>query len=245
MREGSVLLHPLVAVLVGLLGLGQPFAAEPATPQRTPHHQWDPGGGETGPTTRSGPRFEGLSYLHPVRLHLSLGGHVDGSFGGVDGDSGELLLVVPLTQFRVSFRLISAVTPLGGGEYIGDDGLVRDILDQRHTEMRLTPTWRSHAGVALSLLAPGVGQFIQKKDQELGFLFMGLDLFMAAGALLSIFAAPGLDRRDRIGISASFAGIAVAVSITAAVHAFQTGRERKEVEVREAPLSRSQAGQPP
>ncbi len=208
-------------------------AAEPAGRQslRSPGLDgWEPDGGDRLEHTREGARFEGLIYLHPVRLHLSLGGHVEGSYGGVDSETEEVLLVLPRSRFRIAFPLIGAVTPLGPVDLI-DDVEVREILDRKHTETRLMPTWRSHVGLALSFLAPGTGQFIQKKDPELGFLFMGLEIFMAAGAILAAFAAPSLELQDRIGITAGFATVGVGISITAAVHAFQTGREPKEVEV--------------
>lgn len=198
---------------------------------------WGPEGGERLEVTREGPQFEGLIYLHPLRLHLSLGGYVEGTFGGVDGQTGEMLLLLPRSRFRVSFQLIEAVTPLSAP--VKGSTEIKDILDRRHMERRLMPTWRSHAGFALSLLAPGVGQFIQKKDPEFGFLFMGLEIFMAAGALLAAFAAPGLERQDRIGITAGFTTVGVTIAITSAIHAFGAGREYEEVEVGEVEQART------
>jgi hypothetical protein len=166
-------------------------------------------------------------------------------FGGVDSETEEILLLLPVSRFRVSFRLIDSVTPLGGAAMLREDNELRDILDQRHTERRLVPTWRSHVGVVLSLIAPGTGQFIQRKDPEFGFLFMGLELFMVAGSLLAAFAAPGLEQQDRIGIAVSFATIGVGVSITAAIHAFQTGREEQRIEVKRAGDPAPEGARPP
>ncbi len=207
------------------------FACLVAAPAAAEDAEWEPDQGERSDITRDGPRFEGFIYMHPMRLHLVRGGHVEGAFGGVDAGRGEVLLVLPRTRFRIDFHLIDAVTPLTG--VLNGTTEVKDILDRRHVERRLMPTWRSHAGLALSFVAPGVGQFIQKEDPELGFLFMGLEIFMAAGALLAAFAAPNLDQQDRIGITAGFATVGVAVAITSGVHAFGAGREYREVEVRE------------
>ena len=235
MRFG--LLASAMALVVASLFLAPPARA--ADGGWTPPVGWEPGEGTRGSTTRDGPRFEGLVYFQPVRLHLSLGGYVEGVFGGADSTTGEVLLVLPASRFRVSFQLIDSVTPLGAAGMIHETGDLKEILDDRHTERRLMPTWRSHVGVALSLLAPGTGQFLQTKDREFGFLFMGLELFMAAGALLAGFAAPGLERQERIGIVATFATVGVGVSITAAIHAFQTGRESREVEVESTAPARS------
>ncbi len=216
----------MIRALVVVVAVGCAVVAGPAAADE---RVWEPAAGERTDDTREGPRFEGLIYMHPMRVHLARGGHVEGTFGGVDADTGEVLLVLPRTRFRIDFRLIDAVTPLAG--ILDDSTEVKDILDRRHVERRLMPTWRSHAGLALSFLAPGVGQFIQEEDPELGFLFMGLEIFMAAGALLAAFAAPSLEQPDRIGITAGFTTIGVAVAITAGVHAFRTGREYREVEV--------------
>lgn len=198
---------------------------------------WVPDPGERTEQTRTPPKFDGMAYLFPLRLHLSLGGHLDGGMGGLDPESGELLLVLPTDAFRIHVSLIEAVTPLGR--------LPRPVagllpppppLLQDHTEFRLRPTWRSHLGVALSVLMPGTGQWIQRSDQELGLLFFGSYLFLVGTAVLALLAPSGhspIQRRITAGV---LFGLAGTVTISSGAHAWVTGRER--VEVRRGPLER-------
>jgi len=206
---------------------------------------WLPDGGDQSEETRSPPSFDGMAWLFPLRLHLSRGGHVDGGMGGLDSETGELLLILPREAFRVHLSLVEAVTPLGilpravQGVLPGPPPL----LDQ-HSRYELRPTWRSRLGVVLSILMPGTGQWIQKKDQELGFLFFGSYLFLVGGAVLALLAPSGhspIQRRVTAGV---LFGLAGTVTISSGAHAWVTGRERVEVRVGppESALGRRRGG---
>ncbi|MEE2830116.1 MAG: hypothetical protein VX498_13075 [Myxococcota bacterium] len=215
---------PLLATVLLLLLHGPARAGEPT---------WEPGAGDRSADTRKGPSFEGMDYLFPLRLHLSRGGHLEGGMGGIDGDRKEVLLVFQQEALRVSFDLVLAVTPLG---LLSPDPVLRSapppqILVERHLKYRWVPTWRSHLGVGLSFVLPGLGQFIQEREQQFGFLFLGSALASVAAGLLALYGPSNYGPQVRRGLSGVFFGLAGTVAIGAATHAHRTGRVKKLVKV--------------
>ena len=218
MRPGLV----IVAATLALLLAGSARAEEA--------QDWLPDPGERTDQTRTPAVFDGMAYLFPMRLHLSRGGHVDGGLGGVDPETGELLLVLPTASFLVHLTLVEAVTPLGK--------LPRPVagllqppppLLNPEIEYRLRPTWRSHLGVVLSVFLPGSGQWIQKTDRELGLIFFGSYLFLVGAAVLSLFAPSGHSEIQRRITAGVLFGLAATVTIGAGAHAWTKGRERVQV----------------
>lgn len=191
---------------------------------------WDPDEGDRTEATRSPATFEGMAWLFPLRLHLSHGGHVDGGMGGVDRETGELLLILPTDAFRVHLSLVDAVTPLGVLPRPVDGVMpAAPAALQENAYYRLRPTWRSHLGVALSILMPGTGQWIQKEDRELGALFFGSYLFLVGAAVMALVAPSAhspIQRRITAGV---LFGLAGTVTISSGAHAWVAGRERVEV----------------
>jgi hypothetical protein len=193
---------------------------------------WLPDRGEHTDQTRTPPGFDGMAYGFPMRLHLSLGGHIDGGMGGLDPETGELLLVLPATAFRVHLALVESVTPLGKLP-----SAVAGVLQPPppllvgNTEYRLRPTWRSHLGVALSILMPGSGQWIQKSGREIGFLFFGSYLFLIGAAVLALTAPSGHTQIQRQVTAGVLFGLAGTITFSAGAHAWVAGREKVEVRV--------------
>jgi len=197
--------------------------------------EWLPGDGEQTEETRSGPDFRGMGFLFPLRLHLVRGGHLDGQIAGADEEGGELLFI-PRPGYRlfIVYHLVTGVTPLGELPQPGSA-----LADQRPPELatvdvvyRRRPTWRSGLGLALNLIAPGTGHFIQKDEKALGFLFLGLDAFFLAAGSLAAFAPSRLSDRERVFFGAVFFGVDLFTRGTAAGHAFEVGREREAVSIR-------------
>ena len=222
------LVPPILAALVLSLLLLPSFAfAEDGV-------EWTPDDGEETAETREGPDFTGMGFLFPVRLHFSLGGHLDGKIAGLDSETGEVMLVLPLTRFRIDTTLVRAVTPMG---MLPDPGTERakrqpPPLLAQNTTYKLVPTWRSGLGLALNLIAPGTGSFIQKDEQALGLLFLGLDVFFLSAGALAWFAPSRLGQRERAFFGAIFLGFDLATRAVAAGQAFTAGRERRLVPVR-------------
>jgi hypothetical protein len=213
----------LIGLLATFLGISAAHAEDP---------EWLPGDGERTEETRSGPSFGGMDYLFPLRLHLVRGGFIEGTMGGMDEVEGEFLLLRPGDAFRIDVRLIDSVTPLGRIP-VGREGIKAPppMLVERHSEFRWRPTWRSGAGLALSFLLPGAGQWIQESHQELGFIFLGGAAFFVATGLLALYAPSQYGPVQRRILSGIMFGMAGTVSITAGAHAWTTGRRRVEVEV--------------
>jgi hypothetical protein len=179
---------------------------------------------------RQGPAFSGMGYLFPLRLHLSRGGTIDGGMGGVDQDGGLLLLLLSQGDLLVDFRLIVGVTPLAR---LGvDDGSAEGspapppLRDNLPVKFRWRPTWRSHLGVVLSFLLPGLGQFIQTRDQEAGLLVLSGVLSSVAVGLLALYGPSDYGPQARRGIAGVFFGLGGAVALGGAIHAYRIGRER-------------------
>lgn len=203
-----------------------------AAPPASSAAEWSPGDGERTEQTRSGPDFRGMGFLFPLRLHLVRGGHVDGQIAGADDEGGELMLLLgPGTSLTVDYYLVTDVTPLAA---LPDaDSAFADRrppkLEALDVVYRRRPTWRSGLGLALSLVAPGTGHFIQKDEQALGALFLGLDLFFLAAGSLAAFAPSRLSDRERVFFGAVFFALDGFTRGTAAGHAFNLGRERTAV----------------
>ena len=194
---------------------------------------WDPGPGEHTEQTRTPPAFDGMAWLFPLRLHLSLGGHVDGAMGGLDTETGELLLILPTDAFRVHLSLIDAVTPLGNLPRAVEGVLSEPPpLLTGYKTYELRPTWRSGVGVLLSVLMPGAGQWIQEEQRELGFLFFGSYLFLVGTAVLALVAPSGHSPVQRRVTAGVLFGLAGTVTISSGAHAWVTGRRPVQVEVR-------------
>ncbi|MCO4771164.1 MAG: hypothetical protein KDA24_14105 [Deltaproteobacteria bacterium] len=208
--------------------------AESTTAEVSSKEEWVPGSGERTALTRTGPDFRGMGFLFPVRLHLSLGGHIDGKIAGLEEGSGDLMLVLPLTQFRVHTSLVTAVTPRGNLPPPGSamaDRLPPPLVSQKSV-YKLKPTWRSGVGMALNILAPGTGSFIQKKEQSLGFLFLGLDIFFLSAGALAAFAPSRLQERERAFFGIIFFAFDGLTRAAGGAQAFAAGRERTLVPVR-------------
>ena len=180
----------------------------------------------------AGPAFAGMGYLFPLRLHLTRGGSVEGTLGGVDVDGGRLLLMLSRGELLVDFRLVRTVTPLAPllrGD--GPGGLVAPpiLKNARSVRYRWKPTWRSHLGVALSFLVPGLGQFIQTRDRHVGILVLSGALSSVAVGLLALYGPSTYGPQARRGVAGVFFGLGGAVAVGGAIHAFRTGRERVAV----------------
>jgi len=200
---------------------------------------WVPGPGEETAETRQGADFTGMGFLFPVRLHLTQGGHLDGKVAGLDPESGEFMFVLPLSRFRIDSTLVRALTPLAKLPEPGSDRASRlpPPLVAATTTYKMKPTWRSGLGFALNLLAPGTGSFIQKEDKELGFLFLGLDIFFVSAGLLATLAPSRLTDRQRAFFGVVFFAFDGLTRGIGAGQAFAAGRERTLVEVRPEPGS--------
>ena len=178
------------------------------------------------------PAFAGMGYLFPLRLHLARGGTVDGTLGGVDLDGRQLLLLLSRGELLVDFRLVGEVTPLAPrlrGD--GPGGLVAPpvLKNNLSVKYRWRPTWRSHLGVALSFLLPGLGQFIQTRDRHVGILVMSGALSAVAVGLLALYGPSAYGPQARRGVAGVFFGLGGSVAIGGAIHAYRTGRERVPV----------------
>ena len=217
------------------VGDGEPFPRSERDPLGV---TWLPGGGERTAQTRAGADFRGMGFLFPLRLHLQRGGFIDGKVGGLDQESGELMLILPLTRFRVSASLVSATTPLGTLPD-PDSFLAAQMppsMVSSEAVYKLRPTWRSGVGMVLNSLAPGTGTFIQKEGKALGFLFLGMDIFFLSAGLLAAFAPSRLGNTERAffaGVFFAFDGVARGAG---AAQAYTAGRERTLVPVREPSL---------
>lgn|GEM_PF-1750797 len=236
----------MIAALAALLLVTAAAAAEEAPEDAAALGPWLPGDGQRGDDTRDAAEWGGLGYLAPVRLHLDRGGFVEGAFGGVRNwvDGGEILLVLPGKAFRVELSLIDAVTPLGALQRLdtGDLSPALPLQDGLAARTVLKPTWRSHAGVALSFVIPGLGQWIQESEREMGFMFLGLTSFFVAAGTLSLYAPSRQSETERRVLGGMFYGFAVTTEIGAAIHAFQAGRRPVEVAVEPRPETESSAG---
>jgi len=224
---------------VGRWGFGLMLALMVAGPAaaRAQDEAWAPDDGERTAETRTPPAFEGMSYLFPLRLHLTRGGHIDGAMGGYDPDTGEFLLLLPTTTLQLSVSLVDAVTPLGGLPEPDSDAASEPappMLSTLHTEYKMRPTWRSGLGLGLSFVMPGLGQFLQEDRKELGFLFLGGAAFFVAGGLLALLAPSSYPPTARRAIGGIMFGFAGTVAIGAGAHAWTSGKRRVEVEVRGA-----------
>lgn len=218
----------VVALALLAVAVGPAFAQEPG---------WDPDVGERSEQTRTPPRFEGMEYLFPLRLHFVRGGHLDGGLGGYDPATGQLLLVLKTATLEISTSLVDAVTPLGRLPPDGTDAATASappMLTRDHVEYKLRPTWRSGLGLGLSFLLPGLGQFVQEDRKELGFLFLGGAAFFVAGGLLALFAPSSYPPRGRAAVSGVMFGLAGTVAIGAGVQAWGAGKRRVEVRVKGA-----------
>ena len=195
---------------------------------------WTPDDGEETTETRQGADFTGMGFLFPVRLHFTLGGHLDGKVAGMDPETGEVMLVLPLTRFRIDTTLVKAVTPMGMLPEPGTERAERQPppLLAQNTTYKLVPTWRSGLGLALNLIAPGTGSFIQKEEKALGLLFLGLDVFFLSAGALAWFAPSRLGQRERAFFGVIFLGFDLATRAIAAGQAFTAGRECRLVPVR-------------
>ena len=194
--------------------------------------RWQPGDGVLSSESRTGPDFLGMTYLFPLRLHLSRGGYVDGGLGGVDALQGRMLLVLQNESLPIAFPLIARVTPLGR---LSPDPALRlaeppGLRSDIPVKYRWQPTWRSHLGVLLSFVVPGAGQFIQERDQPIGFLFLGAALSSVGVGLLALYGPSSYTQRSRHALGGLFFGLAGTVAVGAAVHAHRTGRERRPVD---------------
>ncbi len=223
------------AVGVLLAVTGTAYADEPSTPD------WVPDDGERTAETRTPPSFTGMEYGFPIRLHLARGGFVDGSLGGVNAASGELLLILPRHRFRIELTLVDAVTPLRPPPAAGTPEAAvpaPEMLLEEHHEFRLLPTWRSGLGLGLSFVLPGAGQWIQRERPELGFLFLGGAAFFVGTGLLALYAPSQYGQTGRRIVGGIMFGLAGTVAVGAGVHAWEAGKERVEVRVKGARVRR-------
>lgn len=216
-------------LVAGVVVSAPAYADEPAA--------WTPDGGERTAVTRSPAAFEGLEYLTAIRLHLILGGYIEGGLGGVDLDTGDLLLVLPRSSLSIELGLVEAVTPLGRLPEPGSPEAAAPpplMVTREHVEYRMRPSWRSGAGLALSFVLPGAGQWIQEERRELGFVFLaGAALFVGSG-LLALYGPTSYTEQQRRTVGALMFGFAGSVSIFAGVHAYSAGLRRRPVKVRPA-----------
>lgn len=97
------------------------------------------------------------------------------------------------------------------------------------------PTWRSHAGVALSMVWPGLGQLVQSRERHAGVPFLITQLFFAGGGALAMWSwqKQGNVAARAVGIG-FFVGAGVNLGISA-VHAFQSGRTWEPIEAQSSP----------
>lgn len=194
---------------------------------------WEPEPGPSAPLAFSTePAFAGMGYLFPLRLDLTRGGTVAGTMGGIDADGGQLLLLLSRGDLLVDFRLIRKVTPLAPllrGD--GPGGLVAPPILKNNLSVRYRwrPTWRSHLGVALSFLVPGLGQFIQTQDRHVGFIVLSGALSAVAIGLLALYGPSSYGPQARRGIAGVFFGLGGSVALGGAIHAYRAGRERVPV----------------
>ncbi len=195
---------------------------------------WVPGPGDRTADTREGPDLRGMGFLFPIRLHLTLGGFIDGKVGGLDPETRELMLVLPLTQFRVDPSLVLAVTPLSALPDPGSAAAARlpPPMVSAESVYKLKPTWRSGVGLVLNVLAPGTGSFLQRKEKGLGFMFLGLDVFFLGAGLLAAFAPSNLGQRERAFFAGVFFAFDGMTRAAGGAQAFSAGRERTLVPVR-------------
>ena len=234
-RDGLVTGCALLLLLWALLAPAAVEAGEDAevvTSRAAVLSDWQPKSLAPGPTSRTGPSFEGMGYLFPLRLHLSRGGYIDGGMGGIDTAGGRMLLLLARGDLLVDFRLIRAVTPLADVERQADilaNAGPPPLVGGVPAKYRWVPTWRSHLGVLLSFLLPGAGQFIQKREQAVGALVMSGVFSTVAVGLLALYGPSTYGPEARDALAGIFFGLGGSIAIGGAVHAYRTGRVRRQV----------------
>jgi hypothetical protein len=203
-----------------------------AAPQRS-FAGWQPDDGARDAATRLGPRFEGLPWMTPLRLHLALGGHVDGWLGAVDAQRQEILLLLPADSFRVHWSLVDAVTPLAPPGTLSEGGApaVPGLPDAGGV-LRWRPTERSWQAGALSLLLPGLGHLAIHRESGLGAALMAGYLGSVGAALLVTLVPNSYTPATRRTLAGIFVGVAVTDLAVASAHSFRLGMERRRVPTR-------------
>jgi hypothetical protein len=146
----------------------------------------------------------------------------------------ELLLRTPAEAVRVALGLVKGVEILMSAPDLGTQApllfaggcrVARALGPDDPLRYAWRPTWRSHLGVVLSLVAPGAGQFIQRKEQMSGFLFLGAEAFFITSSLLAFLGPSGLSDRERRSFGIVFAASAATAAGFSAAHAWNLGRE--------------------
>lgn len=238
---------PTLAVMLLVLSperavAGEPDAVPGSSAYRAVDDGWLPGPGV--PTAwRGAPAsgFDGIEYLSKVRLHLRLGGFVDGGFGGArfEPTGGEVKLVLLGRTLEIDLALVDGVSPLSAPSRVVDGVPLPALPLSRELSVRyeLRPTWRSHLGVGLSALLPGAGMFIQESEREFGFLYLGLGAFFASSGVFALVGPSQQAVSQRRALSGVLFGFGVGNSVISAIHAFQSGRRPTPVGPRAGSLS--------
>lgn len=218
--------------------LGAALSLLLAGPVQAEEAAWEPDGGARSAQTRAGVQLDGLTALQRLRVHLRLGGYIEGAVGAYDPERGELLLLYvdgEPGQLWLDRALVDAITPLQVANLPTERVPVpQRAREQVQLERRLMPTWRSHAGAVMSAFLPGLGQFVQQRDQGLGPLFLAGEAFFVTAGLLSLLGPNDMDPSRR-GITAGlFFGVAGSLHVTSSALAYHTGLEERRVPVQEA-----------
>lgn len=184
-----------------------------------PDVAWVPGRGGRTIWVRDGLDPTGILVHTPVRLHLRLGGFVDGDFEGarMERTGGEVVLAIDGRPVIIDAGVVAATSPLAAPS---------GFAIEPPEPLVLTPTWRSHVGAVLSYVVPGAGQWIQRRDRALGVVFFALGAFLDTSGILALsIQAGGQPKAQRQAIGVLALGLSVGNSTLAAIHAWRTGRE--------------------
>lgn len=162
-------------------------------------------------------------------MQLTRGGEISGDLLGWDAAQGQIWLRVDGRPFAVGSVLVTDVDAEPRAEAsLSEGAAAAPPLYQPEAKPQVAhawaPTWRSHAGVGLSFVLPGLGQLVQEREREAAVPFLATHLFLAGGGA---FAMWSWVRQGNLSARAVGIGFFVGAgfnTILAAIHAHQQGR---------------------
>ncbi len=178
--------------------------------------------------------FCGVPAGSELLIVLRAGGQLRGRYEGVALETGDLVLRVDGQEQRVSIRLVSQASivrassgPPAAMTTEGPDGcgIVRPAGLKDPGRYAWRPTWRSHLGVLLSIVAPGAGQFIQTHEQASGFVFLATEAFLLTSSMLAFFGPSNMSESQNRSFGIVFLVSTAVVATISSGTAWKLGLE--------------------